>query len=72
MRLLRLEIENIASFENVTVDFTDPMLGDTDIFLISGETGSGKSTILDAICLALYGTTITKRDPDRVQEVMIG
>ena len=57
MRLLRLEIENIASFENVTVDFTDPMLGDTDIFLISGETGSGKSTILDAICLALYGTT---------------
>jgi hypothetical protein len=27
---------------------------------------------LVACTLALYGTTITKRDPDRVQEVMIG
>lgn len=32
-------------------------LGDRSFFLIHGPTGSGKSTILDAICYALYGDT---------------
>jgi exonuclease SbcC len=34
-----------------TVDFTD-----ADYFALVGPTGSGKSTVLDAICFALYGT----------------
>ncbi len=34
-----------------TVDFTD-----ADYFVLVGPTGSGKSTVLDAICFALYGT----------------
>jgi len=37
--------------EPTTVDFTD-----VDFFALVGPTGSGKSTILDAICFALYGT----------------
>ena len=35
------------------VDFDE--LGDNRLFLIHGQTGGGKTTILDAICFALYG-----------------
>ncbi|MEG0951592.1 MAG: SMC family ATPase [Niameybacter sp.] len=38
-----------------TINFT--LLEDTNMFLIHGPTGSGKTTILDAICYALYGQT---------------
>lgn len=38
-----------------TIDFRE--LGEASFFLIHGTTGSGKSTILDAICFALYGDT---------------
>ena len=52
MRPLRLDLHGFTVFrEPTTVDFTD-----TDFFALVGPTGSGKSTILDAICFALYGT----------------
>lgn len=54
MKIKKIEIRNIASIEDATIDFTQTPLRDADIFLITGITGSGKSTILDAICLALY------------------
>lgn len=57
MKLHTLTLHNIASFRDVTMDFDSAPLADTDLFLINGETGSGKSTILDAVCLALYGDT---------------
>jgi exonuclease SbcC len=52
MRPVRLDLAGFAAFrEPATVDFTD-----ADFFALVGPTGSGKSTILDAICFALYGT----------------
>ena len=54
MRPISLEIAGLHSFRNRRViDFT-PLLKD-NLFGIFGPTGSGKSTILDAITLALFG-----------------
>ncbi|MBR4118640.1 MAG: AAA family ATPase [Bacteroidales bacterium] len=57
MKIQKLTIHNIASVEDAVIDFESQPLADSDIFLITGKTGSGKSTILDAICLALYADT---------------
>ncbi|MDF5754170.1 SMC family ATPase [Spongiactinospora sp. TRM90649] len=52
MRPLRLHLSDFGSFrEPVTVDFAD-----VDYFALVGPTGAGKSTVIDAICFALYGT----------------
>ena len=56
MKFIKLEIKNIASIGEATIDFSTTPLAAEPLFLISGATGSGKSTILDAICLALYNT----------------
>lgn len=61
----KLIIHNIASVEHAELDFENGPLYDNDIFLITGETGVGKSTILDAICLALYNNAPRlKASPD--------
>ena len=57
MKLQKLTIHNIASIEDATIDFESKPLADSEVFLITGKTGSGKSTILDAICLALFADT---------------
>ena len=54
MRPRNLEIKGLQSFKDMQrIDFD--ALGETGLFGIFGPTGSGKSTVLDAITLALYG-----------------
>ena len=56
MKPLLLSIQAFGPFAgNESVDFT--ALGSNPLFLTNGATGAGKSTILDAICFALYGQT---------------
>lgn len=58
MKILAIRIKNLASLEGVTeINFTEEPLSSAGIFAITGATGAGKSTILDALCLALYGKT---------------
>lgn len=57
MKLRKLTIHNIASIEDAEIDFQASPLAEADVFLISGKTGAGKSTILDCICLALFTST---------------
>ena len=58
MKIEVIRGRNIASLEgNYCVDFTVEPLLSAGIFAICGPTGAGKSTVLDTMCLALYGKT---------------
>ncbi len=70
MKILELRFKNLNSlYGEWVIDFTHPEYLSNGIFALTGPTGAGKSTILDAICLALYGATprlgkITKANND--------
>ena len=57
MKFKKLTIHNIASIEHAEIDFDAAPLCDERLFLITGETGSGKSTIIDCLCLVLFNNT---------------
>ena len=58
MKILAIRGRNLASLEgDFDDDFTAEPLLSAGIFAISGPTGAGKSTILDAMCLALFART---------------
>lgn len=66
MRPVRLDLAGFAGYrDETTVDFTD-----ADFFALVGPTGAGKSTILDAICFALYGTVPRWREARSVANAL--
>ncbi|MCT4591206.1 MAG: AAA family ATPase [Carboxylicivirga sp.] len=76
MRLLQLRIKNLNSLKGEhLIDFCNGALAETGLFAITGPTGAGKSTILDAITLTLYNQTprsgsVSKNDIVRLGSVI--
>ena len=58
MKIQKIFIRNLNSLAgDHPIDFNKQPLANSTLFAITGPTGSGKSTILDAICLALYNAS---------------
>lgn len=58
MKIQSIRIQNLASLDgNTEINFREEPLLSAGIFAITGPTGAGKSTVLDALCLALYART---------------
>lgn len=68
MKPIQLTMQAFGSYGKKTViDFTKP---DQNLFLITGDTGAGKSTIFDAIVFALYGeasSVVNKKNGTELQ-----
>jgi exonuclease SbcC len=66
MRPIRLELEGFTAYRELTVcDFTD-----VDLFVLTGPTGSGKSSLIDAMTFALYGSVPRYGNPNLVHPVI--
>lgn len=71
MKILSLRFENINSLKgHWKIDFTQSPFDTSALFAIIGPTGAGKTTILDAMCLALYHQTPRLTVTDKQNQLM--
>ena len=65
MKILSIRIKNLASIAGEHfIDFESEPLASAGLVAIVGKTGAGKSTILDAMCLALFNKIPRLKDSD--------
>lgn len=70
MKILHLTFQNLNSLTGqFEIDFAEGPLAEAGIFAITGPTGSGKTTILDAITLALFGKA-ARYDTSKPEDMM--
>ena len=70
MRLLKLRFKNINSLAGQwEIDFENPQFKE-GLFALTGATGAGKTSVLDAICLGFYGQTARQEISKTTNEVM--
>lgn len=71
MKILSVRLQNLNSLRGEwLIDFRLPPFSDSTLFAITGPTGAGKTTILDAICLALYHQTPRLKPSPTSNELM--
>lgn len=71
MKILSVRLQNLNSLRGEwSIDFRQPPFSQSNIFAITGATGAGKTTILDAICLALYHQTPRLKTSPTSNELM--
>ncbi|ENV17136.1 AAA family ATPase [Acinetobacter guillouiae] len=71
MKILSIRLKNLASLSGEHfIDFESEPLASAGLVAIVGKTGAGKSTILDAMCLALFNKIPRLKDSDgKLQDV---
>lgn len=70
MRPVQLELTNFGPYRKEVVNFTQ--FDHAPLFLIGGDTGAGKSTLFDAMTVALFATTSGDRNVEEMRSTFAG